>query len=295
MTTPRPSPVSSKPQRERVADRIPAVDADLWQHVYLILTAMVGLLFVWTLSATDDVSLPLRLIFLAVLVLTLNRWTAAVLLGLIQVQLLFLEPPAVGVIAHIGGFLWIMLTLLLVLVVSRYRTLQDRTHSAGFAAIRHLFGHGLNRSRTEAEHEWFNLLTALKNLLSGVLKIAVCATVAAVVLNAFPVNPVPGERLYTYREFSLIPSGYRLIRLSLTLFAVFLVSWIVINESVWRRLSPRQASVYLRSTFLNWVHRDLRMVILKRMKIRRAKARKVPSMSRQDGFDTTVAVSDLED
>jgi len=296
-----PSPVSRSSRPELPArpnvetDRSSVTDANLWQHFYLLMTATMGLLFLWTFSAAADVNVSLRLIFLALLVLTLKRWTAAVLLGVIQVYLLFLEPATSGPIAAIGGFLWVMLTVLLVLVVSRYRTLQDRPHAAGLDAVRRLFSLGLQRTHAEADGELFNLLAVVKHLLFGVLTIAVAATIAAVLLNAVPLDPKPEIRLYTIREFSLVPSGYRLIRLLLLLFAVFLVAWLVVNELVWRTLSKRQASVYLRSTFLGWIHRDLRMVILKRMKIRRAKARNVPAVSRQDQYDKTVNVRDLEE
>jgi hypothetical protein len=71
----------------------------------------------------------------------------------------------------------------------------------------------------------------------------------------------------------LNPSGYRLIILGLKLFSVAFVSWIAINELVWRSLSRSQAGIYLRSTFLSWIHRDFRMVVKRRIKSRRSGTR----------------------
>ena len=60
----------------------------------------------------------------------------------------------------------------------------------------------------------------------------------------------------------------------------FLIIWIVVNELVWRSLSRQQASVYLRSTFVSWMHRDLRMIVMKRLKRKRREARKMEPVSR---------------
>ena len=66
------------------------------------------------------------------------------------------------------------------------------------------------------------------------------------------------------------------------LFALFLPVWILVNESVWRSRSRRQASIYLRSSFLKWIHRDLRMIIKKKLKARRKQIRALNRVEPKD-------------
>ena len=84
-----------------------------------------------------------------------------------------------------------------------------------------------------------------------------------------------GAEFSTVRQFRLHPSGFRVLMMGLLLFVMFLPTWLLVNELVWRRLTRAQARMYLRSVFLKWIHRDLRMVIRKRIKRRRARVRAI--------------------
>ena len=116
-----------------------------------------------------------------------------------------------------------------------------------------------------------NVVQVFIQLVKASAIIAFSAYAASYLLASEPLNPRATG--FTIREYRLIPSGYRVIMLSLKIFSIVLVSWIAVNEIVWRSLSPKQAGVYLRSTFLNWIHRDFAMVVKRRLKKRRKNTR----------------------
>jgi hypothetical protein len=186
----------------------------------------------------------------------------------------------------------------LLMVVSRYRTLQERDHASSVTAFGGLLsssGSGkpplLEAEETSPDQIWYNLKNLLQQCIRGVLLIAACAVLAVVVISLVPQESVS----LTIREFRLKPTGYRLIRLALGLFAAWLVAWIIVNEMVWRSLSPAQARMYVRSTMLQWLHRDLRMIILKRIKVRQQKQKRMQPVKRNDQLDESVVVTGLED
>jgi len=286
-------------RRLPVAATVPvSADPALWQQIYLLLIAAMGVLMVWSFATTSSLSLPLRLIFLSLLVLTLKRWTGAAMLGLIQLHLLLIEPPSHDPTNVLGGFLWVALTVVLLMIVSRYRTLRQRDHASSVTA----FGGPLSSSgsggppmaeaeATPPDQIWYNLNHLLQQCIRGVLLIAACAVLAVVVISLVPQESVS----LTIREFGLKPSGYRLIRLALGLFAVWLVAWIIVNELVWRSLSPAQARMYVRGTMTQWLHRDLRMIIFKRMKVRQQKQKSMQPVKRNDPLDESDVATGLKD
>ena len=107
----------------------------------------------------------------------------------------------------------------------------------------------------------------------SVLLLVACSVLAFLLMSLVPVDTT-FTGLNTIREFRRRPTGYRVIMSGLLLFSVYVLAWLVINEGVWRRLSPAQAGLYLRSVFLKWLHRDLRMVTKRRLKRRRRMARR---------------------
>ncbi|MCA9050517.1 MAG: hypothetical protein KDA89_17390, partial [Planctomycetaceae bacterium] len=88
-------------------------------------------------------------------------------------------------------------------------------------------------------------------------------------------------------EYRLYPHGYRVLALGLILFAVFLVAWLLINEETWRRLTSKQARLYLRSTLLQWVFSDLRSVIRRTLRRRRRTHTVVPRTAKTAESDNS--------
>ncbi len=55
---------------------------------------------------------------------------------------------------------------------------------------------------------------------------------------------------------------------SLLVVAILLI--VVFREMAWRQMSAAQASLYMKSTFMLYHYRDLRMIVLRRLKLKRA-------------------------
>ncbi|MCP4857428.1 MAG: hypothetical protein GY903_23335, partial [Fuerstiella sp.] len=122
-------------------------------------------------------------------------------------------------------------------------------------------------------------------LMSGLLLLIACSALAFFLMSFVPMDTT-FTGLNTIREFRLRPSGYRVLMSGLLLFSVFLLAWLIINEGVWRRLSAAQAGVYVRSVFLKWLHRDLRMVTKRRLKRRLKRRRRIDRRSKLTATET---------
>lgn len=242
-----------------------------WSLAYFVLTVALGGLFVWTLFPGIEIRTSLLLIFLALLVLTLKRWTGALLLAIVQLHLFYFDPRDRLSLMSTGSFFWVFFAVVLVLAVSRYRTLQDHDRQSVGKTFGHLWRFLRRPDAAVAQNLMGNLIQVSIQLVKASVIIAFSAYVAWYLLASEPLNPRANG--FTIREYRLIPSGYRVIMLGLKIFSIVLVSWIAVNEIVWRSLSPKQAGVYLRSTFLNWIHRDFRMVVKRRLKSRRKNTR----------------------
>jgi hypothetical protein len=98
---------------------------------------------------------------------------------------------------------------------------------------------------------------------TGILRIVLAVAGAALLLRAIPVDPNSLDDAW------LIPSGLRLISLAVLLLSIFLVTDLLIETVTWRRLSVREARVFVRSVLTTWCDRELRAVMYQEMKQRR--------------------------
>ena len=262
------------PSSQHTADNSALIRPELqiMKAVNLLLIAFCGWFFLTFLYTGIVLNLSLKFFFLAILVLTLRRWTGALLLALLQTHLYFLEPR--GVSDPISEFVWVMATVVLIMAVSRFRCLQDiDQHSTVRRLLSELTSSSAHSHRPTSQTMSQSLTTAILTVGRCVLLLIACVLLALLVMSLVPVDTT-FTGLNTIREYRLRPSGYRVIMLGLLLFAVFVVAWLAINEGVWRRLSATQAGIYLRSVFLKWLHRDVRMVIKGRLRRRRRTARR---------------------
>lgn len=238
----------------------------IWLHTYFGLTLAFGFLLFWLLFGETEFATAAKLIFLAVLILTLKRWTGAVLFVFCQLQLLFLEPASPSAFFSFDALLWSGLSLGMLVVVSRYRTLQDRdtlvAHRSFFSTVRKGINGNLPYVDTEQVSEVFRQLTrCLATLL-------LCSMVAWSILGYFPTSGSPSA-FSSIRDYRLTPTGYRLLICSISLFCIFFVAWILVNELCWRKLNARQSRIYLHSVLLKFLYRDFRSVTKRRLKRRR--------------------------
>mgnify|MGYP006928168716 FL=1 len=254
-------------QAVAVADHGPTVPR-FWQLIYFLLTLAFCFLLQWTLFPRVEIRLPVTLILMALLLLlTLKRWTGAIFLCILQLHAFFAEAPQRPMDASAASFPWLFLAVALIVMVSRYRTLQERDNQSVISSLGTLLSTFRKPESANVQLIIRNLRKILLQLVMAAGVVTFCAVAASWLLASVPLLP------NTIREVGLNPSGYRLIILGLKLFSVAFVSWIAINELVWRSLSRSQAGIYLRSTFLSWIHRDFRMVVKRRIKSRRSGTR----------------------
>ncbi|MDG1893930.1 MAG: hypothetical protein P8J37_03380 [Fuerstiella sp.] len=266
---------STRPKQFSFSDRITAANPEVqvMKAANLLLIMFCGWFFLTFLYSGAVLNLSLKFFFLAILVLTLRRWTGALLMALLQIHLFFLEPRVVGSGGAGGEVVWVVATVLLIMAVSRFRTLQEKDeHSTVRRLLSSLNARTVNTHERDASALSRHSFAAFVTVGRPVLLLIACAVLALDLMSLVPPDrTITG--LNTIREFRLRPSGYRVIMSGLLLFSAFILGWLVINEVVWRRLSPSQAGIYLRSVSVKWLHRDLRMLTKRRLKMRRRTAR----------------------
>ena len=259
----------------RIPKTIENDDPVAWGSFYALLSIVFVILQLPQLFSDNDVSFALGLILIGIFALTLKRWTGAAILLFSQIVLLNAEPQNNRQQVIEFGIVWVALPILLIVAVSRFRTIQERQSQSvlrSLAALTSASSVPLNPNAARSVLKNFRL--AMFDTLRTCVLLMACGLVALLVMKMVPIREVD-IGFNTIREYRLKTSGYRLLLLGLTMFAVYLLTWIGVSEIVWRMLSPRQASIYLRSVFINYYHRDIRMIILRRMKLRRARSRTI--------------------
>ena len=264
--------------RLRISKTIESDDPVAWGSFYGFLSIAIVFLLLPQLFSDNDVSFALGLILLGIFALTLKRWTGAGLLLFSQIVLLNVETQNNRQQSIELGIVWVVLPILLILAVSRFRTIQERQSQSVLRTLAALTSAKSVPPNAKAVSSVLrNFRLAMLDTLRTCVVLIVCGLAALLVMKMVPIREVD-IGFNTIRE-------YRLLLLGLTILAVYLVTWIGVSEIIWRMLSPRQASIYLRSVFINYYHRDIRMIILRRMKLRRARSRTIQPVA-PDEFKT---------
>lgn len=239
-----------------------------WALTYFGLALGFAFVLLWLLFAETELATAAKLIFLAVFVLTLRCWTGAVLFAICQLQLLMHEPRSDIPLFSLSALMWSGLSLGMLIVVSRYRTLQDRetdsTHRSFFA----MFRDSINGKAPNVDGQ--QVSSVFRQLVKCTATILVCSMIAWGILCWLPPTASP-EAINSIREFRITPGGYRLLVCSLLLFCWFYVAWLLVNEFCWRKLNAHQSRIYLHSVLLKFLDRDFRSVAKRRLKLRRKK------------------------
>jgi len=202
----------------------------------------------------------IRLLFAIALLLGLVRSSAAILLVLVQIDLALIENDLPFQISLVLNVATTLMTVLLLMAACRLRSAQELTGSLSY---RRAFGSLWGGSRSLAERraaepvgaEGISVMTWLWSML--------LMSVSGLMLVVFP------EQSLSVMEYGLTPVGMRCLQIGIVLVIWYAVLTIPLSELWWRRLSPDQAGMYLRSLFLGWSHRDFRMVV--RRQVRRSR------------------------
>jgi len=97
---------------------------------------------------------------------------------------------------------------------------------------------------------------------TGLLRAAVAVAGAAILLMSIPIIPDSRD------EVQLIPVGLRLISLGILLLGIFLVTDFLLSIVAWKRISPREARLFLGSVLTSWCDRELRTIHRQEQKLR---------------------------
>ncbi len=178
------------------------------------------------------------------------------------------------------GLIIAVVMVLLLMVMSRLRSAQELT---GVQSVRELFRSAARRlleadpspvdndsqpeQRTGTAEPLWIMFAALGLVFA-----------AEWLLQVFP--PVRTA----VNEFGLTPGGLRASQLGLTLFTIYIVLAVPLSELWWKRLTPDQAGVYLRSRFAGWLHRDLKAVERRKRRLRRKQARRLRRLEKHSSL-----------
>ena len=208
--------------------------ADIWQMLYALLAAAVCVFYLTGWYTWAEFRLPLKLFFLAVFVLSVRFWTVPIIVFLIQVQVLFRGRWFQDAFGPLGFLFWLAVPLLFASLISRYRTLQELHGHSSQAYFRRLKTVFAIHHPAKSDFVVTNVRGVFRQLLRNTVLVAVCFIAARTLLGLVPL-PVNEAAFETVREFRLTPTGFRLICLSLTLFLVWLIVWLAVNEITWLR------------------------------------------------------------
>jgi len=230
---------------------------------YTMAVICIGLVMTWLLQ-NPFFPAAVRLMCFAILLLGLIRWSAAILLILIQLDL-YIRTPALGTTQEPPGLMIAFLTVVLLMLLSRLRSSQELTGirsatqlltSAGSV----LLNPGKRPFPIHAEEQGG---VAAVEILAMALRSLLFVLGAGSLLLLFP------EERGSVQQFGLTPSGLRTLEIGLVVFTCYILLTLPLSELKWKQLTPDQAGIYLRSRFAGWLHRDLRAVERKRRRLQR--------------------------
>ena len=245
---------------------------------YVLLTLGIGVLVGTSSFEASRIAVSLRLIFAAVLLLSVKRWTGTILLVFIQIDLFSSESRQLG--GGMGYLVSDMLVLSLILFVSRYRLLRQTTSSGLMAMLRSLWFDGPEpssssprASNTSASEQSAAASAIGRSALSagfGLTRLLAAGVAAVVILMILPPSAGRDEWLVNSSGNSVFlwPGPF--------LLTCLLGLLILLTEITWRQQTESQSSQYARSAFLKAHNPDLRRIVVRRLKLlakRRPKAK----------------------
>lgn len=223
--------------------------------VFVVVAALLMLL-------APEAPWSIRLLIIALVMLTLKRWGGVLVLMLVQGDLVLREGRDMAILNGSGGVLFVLVVMAVLMFVARQRELLQQIARNSLVQIAREF---LNTGETPAESPKAVGIPAARifsSALRGITLLFGCVVVARVMLGKLPTNRAVTSGLRDYIDIDPgLTAGALLI---VCLFAV----WIAVSEVSWRQMTAAQARMYLRSAFLKSHYADLRMIVRRRLKVR---------------------------
>lgn len=238
--------------------------------VFVVVAALLMLL-------APEAPWSIRLLIIALVMLTLKRWGGVLVLMLVQGDLVLREGRDMAVLNGSGGVLFVLVVITVLMFVARQRELLQQIARSSLLQVARDF---LNSGEAPAESAKEFTIPAVRifaSALRGVTLLFGCVVVARVVLGMLPTNREVTTGLRDYLDVDPgLTAGAMLI---VCLFAV----WIAVSEVSWRQMTTAQARMYLRSAFLKLHYADLRMIVRRRLKVRQQRLAAAKAKARKEG------------
>ncbi len=203
----------------------------------------------------------IRIVLGALMLLGFIRWTAALVLLLIQFHL-YLDLPT-PVPQNEFEIVIVLITIVSLMVLSRLRSSQELS---GIQSATHLIRSAVGGAGWIADTE--ESASELKD--SGSMREVLWLAARSVVLIAFAsmlLQSVP-EHESAVREYGLTATGLQTVQIGLLLFCIWVVIALPTRELHWKRMTSAQAGIWLRSQTVSWLHRDMRAIERRRRRLR---------------------------
>jgi hypothetical protein len=241
---------------ERPGDN-PAVNLLLQLSVFVIVGALL-------LVLAPEGPWSIRLLLIALVFVTLKRWAGVLVLMMVQGDLLLREGRRISPMNSFEAvlFVTVVVGVLMFVARSRRRLLEAARGSMIPQLTAMLSGPESEVNVSPPESAGVVAGRLLAAATRGLLMIVGCVTLARVILARLPKNR---DLNGTLRQVvNLDPSMAAGAILIVSLIAV----WAVVSEISWRQMTDAQARMYLRSSFVRAHYRDLRMIVMRRLKQR---------------------------
>jgi len=241
---------------ERPGDN-PAVNLLLQLSVFVIVGALL-------LVLAPEGPWSIRLLLIALVFVTLKRWAGVLVLMMVQGDLLLREGRSISPMNSFEAVLFVTVVVGVLMFVARSRRrLLEAARGSMFPQLKAMLSgpeSEVNVSPPESAGVVAGRLLAAAT--RGLLMIVGCITLARVILARLPKNRDLNGSLR--QVVNLDPSMAAGAILIVSLIAV----WAVVSEISWRQMTDAQARMYLRSSFVRAHYRDLRMIVMRRLKQR---------------------------
>lgn len=250
------------------------IQTDITRLLTFLSVLMLGLSVSGSVFPPDPVGLALTLLFFALLIMSIRRWTAALVLALVQIPIFAATSGRRDVLPTPDEMLLAFQVLLILGLISRLHSPVGHS-SQMLRTLRLLYRRDQPRGDQQGKGDRARALqVAIETVRSFarqtfLLAIAFLSVMllSSFLLQLFPLDPE--FRAFARSWYRIMPTGFRLILIGFVLFVCVLVSLVIIAEVNFRRLSPKEASMYLRSQMLGWLHRDFRMIVRRHRRTKR--------------------------
>ena len=238
--------------------------------VFVVVAALLMLL-------APEAPWSIRMLIIALVMLTLKRWGGVLVLMLVQGDLVLREGRDMAILNGSGGVLFVLVVMGVLMFVARQRELLQQIARSSLLQVARDF---LNTSEAPAESPKEYSVPAgriFSSALRGITLLFGCVVIARVALGMLPTNREVTAGLRDFLDVD--PSLTAGALLIVCLFAV----WIAVSEVSWRQMTAAQARMYLRSAFLKLHYADLRMIVRKRLKVRQQRLTAAKAKARKEG------------